>query len=707
MSSSQSRDAADVPDTRIQRAEQVCDRFEAAWKAGARPCLEDHLADVPEPERAALLPELIALEIDYRRLAGEQPGADEFLGRFPTLDRAWVAAVLAEMARPGGSDRLPPPPPTSLARRAPEEGGDGTAVQAAAFPFLEPAEAADELGRLGPYRVLELVGQGGMGVVFRAVDTALGRAVALKVMRPALLADEAARQRFLREARAAAAVEHDHLIPIFQVGEARGVPFFAMPLLRGESLQARLRRGTTLTPAEAVRIGRETAEGLAAAHTAGLIHRDVKPANIWLESRPAGPPRVRLLDFGLARPVAASERLTHSGAVLGTPAYMAPEQARGREVDHRGDLFSLGCVLYRLCTGTLPFPGDDTIAVLAALARDEPVPPHALNPELPPALSELVMRLLNKDPSQRPASAAEVVDVLRDLEKQLTGPKEPDPGGERREQGRSFFTRHSLLVGAAAAGAVALLLAGILLFRQTGNGKVPVVQDGKAIGEKDGEAWLKQVAELPPDKQVEAVAARLKERNPGFDGKVTPLIQGGVVKELHFMTDKVKDVSPVAALTGLQVLRCPGSGPGKGQVADLSPLVGLPLTGLDCACTKVTDLSPLKDMKLAALGCGSTPVSDLTPLRGMPLTALFCGNSQVADLTPLRGMPLLRLGCDHTQVSDLAPLKGMRLTELWCPSKTARDAEFLRALKTLEQINGQPAREFWKAAGDNEPDKQP
>jgi serine/threonine protein kinase len=565
--------------------------------------------------------------------------------------------------------------------------------------------------------VVGLLGQGGLGVVFRAVDTALDRAVALKVMLPALTASETARRRFLREARAAAAVEHDHIVPILHVGEARPhgqpVPFIAMPLLRGESLQARLQRERILSPAEAFRIGRETAEGLAAAHAAGLIHRDVKPANIWLESRPSGPPRVRLLDFGLARPVAAPDRVTDTGTVLGTPAYMAPEQARGRAVDHRGDLFSLGGVLYRLCTGTLPFPGNDTLAVLTALAADEPAPPHALNPELPTGLSELVMRLLNKDPSQRPASAAEVVDVLHDLEKQLAAPKEPEPSGERRKTGGPHFTRHSLLVGAAAAGALALLLAGVVLFWRTSNDpEIKVASDkgghGKVIGERDGDnAWRKQVAALPPDKQVEAVAARLKERNPGFDGKVTPVIQGGVVKELYFVTDKVTDVAPVAALTGLQSLRCPGSVPGKGQLADLSPLVGLSLTGLDCACTKVTDLSPLVDMKLTALGCGATPVSDLRPLRGMPLTALFCGNSQVSDLTPLRGMPLTRLGCDRTRVTDLAPLKGMPLVELWCPVKPAREAEFLRSLLTLEQINGRPPREFWKAVGDNEPDKKP
>jgi serine/threonine protein kinase len=279
--------------------------------------------------------------------------------------------------------------------------------------FLAPAQGPDELGRLGPYRILAVLGHGGMGVVYKAEDTQLERLVALKAMLPGLAASSANRQRFLREARAAAKIEHDHIVTIYQVGEDRGVPFLAMPLLQGESLNERLQREPRLPVGEVLRISRETAAGLAAAHERGLIHRDVKPANLWLEANGG---RVKLLDFGLARAAAESGHLTATGAILGTPAYMSPEQASGKAVDGRTDLFSLGCVMYRVSTGDLPFKGTDPISTLMAVAMEQPPAPIQLNPEVPPALSGLVMELLAKNPAERPVSAQDVIRRLRDIE---------------------------------------------------------------------------------------------------------------------------------------------------------------------------------------------------------------------------------------------------------------------------------------------------
>jgi hypothetical protein len=313
------------------------------------------------------------------------------------------------------------------------------------YPFLAPPQAPGELGRLGPYRLLKVLGQGGMGVVFQAEDLQLKRLVALKAMQPALAASDTARKRFLREAQAAAALEHDHIVTIHHVGEDRGVPFLAMQLLRGETLAARLRSegmaaaesgdpGTTvslaLPPAEVLRIGREIAEGLAAAHEPGLIHRDIKPANIWLE---AGSGRVKLLDFGLARAVADDVHLTQPGMIAGTPAYMAPEQAAGRAVDHRCDLFSLGCVLYEMATGRLPFPGSGAMAVLWALTQEQPKSPRELNAEVPPALSDLTMRLLAKDPQDRPPTARAVVEAIAAIERAQAQQALTAPARRRRQ----------------------------------------------------------------------------------------------------------------------------------------------------------------------------------------------------------------------------------------------------------------------------------
>jgi hypothetical protein len=272
--------------------------------------------------------------------------------------------------------------------------------------FLAPPDRPGDLGQLGGYRVVSVLGAGGMGTVLEAEDPRLGRRVALKVMRPQL-ATALGTARFLREARAASAVEHDHIVPVFHVGEENGVLFLVMPLLKGESLDARLKREGRLPAAEVARVGREMAAGLAAAHAAGLVHRDIKPANVWLEA-PAG--RVKLLDFGLAR--GADATVTQPGTILGTPAYMAPEQARGNPVDPRADLFSLGAVLYRCATGRAPFTGTDTFSVLTSLAVDTPPAPRTLNPDLPPGVAGVIVQLLQKDPTRRPASAVEVARLL-------------------------------------------------------------------------------------------------------------------------------------------------------------------------------------------------------------------------------------------------------------------------------------------------------
>jgi serine/threonine protein kinase len=308
--------------------------------------------------------------------------------------------------------------------------------------YLSPPEGPDELGRLADYRVLKVLGQGGMGVVFLAEDVGLQRPVALKVMKRKQAADPVNRARFLREARAAANIEHDHIVTIYRVGEDRGIPFLAMKLLVGESLEDRITREGKLPPEEIIRIGQEIAQGLAAAHERGLIHRDIKPANIWLEE---GKGRVKIVDFGLVQTRDDDAHLTAETYLVGTPMFMSPEQAEGdREVDARSDLFSLGSVLYRSSTGELPFKGKKTIQVLSALATKRPAPPIELNPEMPPALSELIMKLLEKNPDKRPRNAQEVVELLEEVrnapegfeevEEELEEVEQPEPEPEEPER---------------------------------------------------------------------------------------------------------------------------------------------------------------------------------------------------------------------------------------------------------------------------------
>lgn len=341
------------------------------------------------------------------------------------------------------------------------------------YPFLAPPQEPDELGRLGPYRVLKVLGAGGMGVVFQAEDPHLRRPVALKVMRPHLAASPEFHRRFLREARLAAAIEHEHIVTVYQVGEDRGVPFLAMQLLRGATLEDRLgRAGGRLPLPEVLRMGREIAEGLAAAHARGLVHRDIKPANVWLEERRG---RVRIVDFGLARGAEPDAQFTHAGTVIGTPAYMAPEQATGAAVDARCDLFSLGAVLYRAATGEAPFGDKDTLSILNALATRTPVPPHRIVPTLPRLFSGLVMRLLARDPDDRPRSAREVVEAIEalergDAEKKINAnpPKEiappPAPAAEARARPKRSGVRRRKKQPEPGRGlALWVLVAGVTL----------------------------------------------------------------------------------------------------------------------------------------------------------------------------------------------------------------------------------------------------
>ena len=255
------------------------------------------------------------------------------------------------------------------ADRVPQEtllnAGQTVAVDASTVSFLRPAQQPDEIGRLGGYRILEVLGSGGMGVVYRAEDPSLKRLIAMKVMKPTVAANPEAKARFMKEAEATAAIEHDNIVTIYQVGEDNGIPFIAMQFLKGESLQARLNRVGKLPEAETLRVGLEVANGLQAAHSRGLIHRDIKPDNIWLQK---GNDRVRIVDFGLVRNNAEDAGLTQSGVVLGTPKYMAPEQARGHDVDHRCDLFSLGSVMYRMLAGKSPFEGSNLTATLVRVA---------------------------------------------------------------------------------------------------------------------------------------------------------------------------------------------------------------------------------------------------------------------------------------------------------------------------------------------------
>ena len=286
------------------------------------------------------------------------------------------------------------------------------------LPWLETSDVG--IGKLTEFELHECIGRGGMGAVFKAHDIQLQRTVAIKFMSPALLVDDSARTRFLREAQSAAKICHPNVVTIHAVSEVRGLPYLVMEYVEGASLQERLDRSEELSIESVVTIAWQIAEGLAAAHASGVIHRDVKPANILLSAHSS---TVKLTDFGLAR-CAAESSLTQTGLLIGTPEFIAPEQVNsgGTEVDHRADLFSLGSVCYLMCAGRVPFRGASIMSTLHEVCWTEPESIKTLNPNVPPWLAELIQRLHAKDPHQRPASADEVAAVLRGRAVDSTSP---------------------------------------------------------------------------------------------------------------------------------------------------------------------------------------------------------------------------------------------------------------------------------------------
>ena len=277
-----------------------------------------------------------------------------------------------------------------------------------AVDFLEPSDDPHALGRLGEYEIKEVIGRGGMGIVLKGYQKELQRYVAVKVLSPHLATSGAARKRFAREAQATAAVVHPHVMAIHSVNASAKLPYLVMPLVACQSLQERLDQQGPLDLKDVLRIGMQAASGLAAAHAQGLVHRDVKPANILLETNVD---RVLLTDFGLARAV-DDATLTRTGIIAGTPQYMSPEQANGDAVDRRSDLFSLGGVLYAMCTGRPPFRAETTFGILRRIRETSPRSIREINPDIPDWLERIVMKLLAKEAGDRFGTALDVSLLL-------------------------------------------------------------------------------------------------------------------------------------------------------------------------------------------------------------------------------------------------------------------------------------------------------
>ncbi len=427
-------------------------------------------------------------------------------------------------------------------------------------------DAAGTRHRVGPYEVLGVVGRGGMGIVLQGHDVVLRRTVALKIPTAAMRGDPVARGRFLREARAAASISHPHVVPVLAVEEYAGVPVLVMAFIQGESLQQRLDREKTLPVAEALRIGLETALALEAAHERGLVHRDVKPANILLQSPDN---RVKLTDFGLAR-AADDARLTQTGLGAGTPLYMSPEQARGDAVDARADLFALGSVLFTMLTGQAPFATTSLMGTLRRLADGSPDSLRAKAPTLPRHVEELIMALLKTDPADRPATAATVADRLRACLKYLAEGTEPP----RQRRRRHLLTFAGLLFVATLA------TAGTVLTFQTPEGTLVVEiddPDTKVTVDRDGkEVTISGVGLQEVRLKLGTRAVKIEGKGQAREEIVTITRDGKtVVKATMVPTAGVlDDMSPRSGPLGAPGVSGPPAMPSGGsQLGDPIPLL--------------------------------------------------------------------------------------------------------------------------------------
>lgn len=396
---------------------ESCRRFQNEWRNpnSPAPIIGEYLAKTPPNLREPLLKKLIDIEIEIRREMGEHPSMTEYKKRFGSV----------ALESPNGVEQLPRTPrvtedPTLLASLPDETISlDGTS----------PVNPVDVITRhsIGGYEIIEEIARGGMGVVFRAIQLDLKRIVAIKMILEGELADEKSVRRFKREAESAANLQHPNIVSVFEVGEQDGRHYFTMEYVEGPTLFqfARSRRLSTDIAADITMV---LAEAAHFAHSQGILHRDLKPANVIM-SASSDPPKPMITDFGLAKQLETGSQITGTGAMLGTPSYMAPEQAggRARDIGPPTDVYALGTILYQLLTGKPPFIGETGFDILQRLQEEDPVAPRQIQPEVPRDLEAICLKCLEKKPDDRyPTAAALAADIERFSKSQQVHARAPN-----------------------------------------------------------------------------------------------------------------------------------------------------------------------------------------------------------------------------------------------------------------------------------------
>ena len=650
--------------TDARAVDHLCDQFETAWRGKRRPSLEAFLALVPSAVRGDAFRQLLSLEIEYQQAAGETPQREDYLARFHEFSAVIRDVFCRAFVPPGGG--------------ASAQLTLSDAVEAWSGQTMTLARPIPDIPG---YKILGELGRGGMGVVYKAVQVRAARVVALKMILSDADPGPAQMARFQTEVEASARLHHPNIVQIFEVGEYLGRPFFSLEYCARGSLDRQL-LAEPLPPGKAAALVERLALAISLAHDKGVVHRDLKPANVLIAED--GSPKVS--DFGLAK-ILDDPSQTASGAVLGTPCYMAPEQANGRnqEVGVACDIYALGAILYRCLTSRPPFRAATTLETLRQVDGQAPVLPRLLNSQVPTTLETICLKCLEKNPQRRYSTARALAeDLRRFLDEE---PIEPRPPGVCLPTTQTALPRSRRVV---ITGLLALLL--LLLLGSFYGSRPPEGKQATSLDDRQAAEWVLSIGGRVRIFSIDSIQEiAVRKDLPGGDLKLIEIdLNGNPIEDLDA---GLEQLGALANLTGLGLNDTLVTNRGLKQLQRQTNLsrLGLERTAIGNSglaslqkLTKLTNLH-LNDNRWVT-GDGLFYLKDLTNLKELHLAGSQVDDQGMKHLKHLTGLQFL--GIDRTRVTDsgLVDLKELSgLTNLDLRETAVTDAG-LKQLQSMTQL---------------------